>query len=184
MFLRISYTVEHLQKAVSWFYVIQIAKFILKLSAFRSNFTLSVSVLHFCASRHFSEIQGCTVTVKYKQYVIEYSIVSSEELVFINNVYNVLRGGSRTATSKMELSVIIVNDWKPLIIITKSSNLDAAAVLDPSLILKSALSKLVWDLLLSRDFLLTIVSNRCFTGMFHNVFNPLLPGGNKKVTHT
>ena len=44
------------------------------------------------------------------------------------------RGGSRTtATSKVELFVIIVNGWKPLTIITKSSTLDVAAVLDPPL---------------------------------------------------
>ena len=47
-----------------------------------------------------------------------------------------LRGGSRTAaTSQMEHFVIIVNGWKPLTIITKSSTLDAAAVLDPPLML-------------------------------------------------
>ena len=33
----------------------------------------------------------------------------------------------------MELFVIIVNGWKPLTIIKKSSNLDVAAVLDPPL---------------------------------------------------
>ena len=44
------------------------------------------------------------------------------------------RGGSRTAaTSKMEHFEIIVNGWKPLTIITKSSILDVAAVLDPPL---------------------------------------------------
>ena len=44
------------------------------------------------------------------------------------------RGGSSTAaTSKMEHFVIIVNGWKPLTIITKSSILDVAAVLDPPL---------------------------------------------------
>ena len=44
------------------------------------------------------------------------------------------RDGSRTAaTSKMEHFVIIVNGWKPLTIFTKSSILDVAAVLDPSL---------------------------------------------------
>ena len=43
-------------------------------------------------------------------------------------------GGSRTAaTSKMERFVIIVNGWKKLTIITKSSILDVAAVLDPPL---------------------------------------------------
>ena len=50
-----------------------------------------------------------------------------------NNIYGT-RGGSRTAaTSKMEHFVIIVNRWKPLTIITKSSILDVAAVLDPPL---------------------------------------------------
>ena len=44
------------------------------------------------------------------------------------------RGGSKTAaTSKMELIVIVVNGWKPLTIITRSSILDVAAVLDPPL---------------------------------------------------
>ena len=41
------------------------------------------------------------------------------------------KGGSKTAAlSKMELFVIIVNIWKPLTIITKSSTLDVATVLD------------------------------------------------------
>ena len=45
------------------------------------------------------------------------------------------RGGSRTAaTSKVQISVIIVNGWKPLTIITKSSTVDVAAVLDPPLL--------------------------------------------------
>ena len=44
------------------------------------------------------------------------------------------RGGSRTAaTSKMGNFVIIVNAWKPLNIITKSSILDVPGVLDPPL---------------------------------------------------
>ena len=50
----------------------------------------------------------------------------------------ITRGGSRTAAiSKMERSVIIVNDWKPLAIITKRSILDVGAVLDPPLITKN-----------------------------------------------
>ena len=45
------------------------------------------------------------------------------------------RGGSRyVATSKMEHFAIIVNGWKPLRIITKSSILDVTAGLDPPLI--------------------------------------------------
>ena len=44
------------------------------------------------------------------------------------------RGGSRNAaTSEMELFVIIVDGFQPLTIITKSSSLDVAAVLDPPL---------------------------------------------------
>ena len=47
------------------------------------------------------------------------------------------RGESGTvATSKMEPFVIIVNSWKPLTVITKSSTLDVAAVLDPPLMLE------------------------------------------------
>ena len=49
-------------------------------------------------------------------------------------LYITSKGGSRTAvTAKVELFVIIVNGWKPLTIITKSSTLDVAAVLDPPL---------------------------------------------------
>ena len=45
------------------------------------------------------------------------------------------RGGSKTAaTSKVELFVIIVNGSRPLTINTTNSNLDVAAVLDPSLL--------------------------------------------------
>ena len=48
----------------------------------------------------------------------------------------ILRAGSRTATtSKMELFVITVNGFHSLTIITKCSILDAAAILDPPLIL-------------------------------------------------
>ena len=51
-----------------------------------------------------------------------------------------IRGGSRAgatskmepaATFKMERFVIIVNGWKPLAIIIKSTILDVAAALDP-----------------------------------------------------
>ena len=47
----------------------------------------------------------------------------------------IVRDGSRTATaSKMERFVIIINGFQPLLFITKCSILDAAAVLDPLLI--------------------------------------------------
>ena len=47
----------------------------------------------------------------------------------------VAKGGPRTAAaSKIDLFVIIVNGLQPLNIITKSSILDVAAVLDPPLV--------------------------------------------------
>ena len=47
----------------------------------------------------------------------------------------ITRGGCRTSsTSMMEHFVLIVNDWKPLTIVTKNSILDVAAVLDSPLI--------------------------------------------------
>ena len=50
------------------------------------------------------------------------------------NFNSPFRGGHMTAaTVKMELFVIIVNCWKPLTIIIKSSILDVASVLDPPL---------------------------------------------------
>ena len=65
---------------------------------------------------------GIIITKSYSHRIDEISIDLSS------------RGGSRTAaTSKVELFLIIVNRWKPLTIITKSSTLDVAAVLDPSL---------------------------------------------------
>ena len=67
-------------------------------------------------------------------------MVSFESKRFVGNIgvdlKTILRGGSGTAaTSKMEHFVIIVNGFQPLTIITKSSILDVAAVLDPPLIL-------------------------------------------------
>ena len=45
-----------------------------------------------------------------------------------------VRDGSRTAaTSKMKLFVIMINGFQPLTIITKSSILDVATVLGPTL---------------------------------------------------
>ena len=49
-----------------------------------------------------------------------------------------IRSGSRTtATSKVELFLIIFNGVQPLTIVTKSSTLDVAAVLDLPLLMKS-----------------------------------------------
>ena len=49
-----------------------------------------------------------------------------------------IRSGSRTtATSKVELFLIIFNGFQPLTIVTKSSTLDVAAVQDLPLLMKS-----------------------------------------------
>ena len=48
-----------------------------------------------------------------------------------------IRSGPRTtATSKVELFLIIFNGFQPLTIVTKSSTLDVAAVLDLPLLMK------------------------------------------------
>ena len=58
-------------------------------------------------------------------------------LSFLVQVRAISRGGSRTAaTSKMEHFLIIVNGFQQLAIMTKSSILNVATVLDPSLISK------------------------------------------------
>ena len=60
--------------------------------------------------------------------------------------------GSRTAaTSKMERFVVIVNGWKPLTIIKKSSMLDVAAVLDPPLQLISSIQIFIFYFSFSGD---------------------------------
>ena len=63
----------------------------------------------------------------------EHSTSCNFNLNFVDISKN-CRGESRTATtSKMEHFVIIINGSQPLTIITKSSILDVAAVLDPTL---------------------------------------------------
>ena len=56
-----------------------------------------------------------------------------QNVIFLSrNLFNESRGGSRAAArSKMERFVMIVNDWKPLTIITSCSILDVATALDP-----------------------------------------------------
>ena len=67
-------------------------------------------------------------------YLFLHKFVSFRVLGLIGKTMTGLRAGSRTAsTSKMELFVIIVNGFQPLTIITKSSTLYVAAVLDPPL---------------------------------------------------
>ena len=62
-----------------------------------------------------------------------FSVFSKTNLI-VNSMQIHTGGGSRTAaTSKRELFVIIVNGFQSLTIITKSSTVDVAAVLDPYL---------------------------------------------------
>ena len=59
----------------------------------------------------------------------------AKQYILLSKILTLYRGGSTTAaTSKMEYFVIIVNGFQPLTIITKSSILDVAAVLDPPLL--------------------------------------------------
>ena len=56
-----------------------------------------------------------------------------------------VHGGSRTAaTYRMELFVINVNSFQPLTIITKRSNLDVPATLDPPLMFVQYSHKLIF----------------------------------------
>ena len=74
-------------------------------------------------------------------------MASVDHLDFIVIATEVVRGGSRAAaTSKGELFVIIVNGWKPLTFITKSSTLDVAAVLDPPLVVLCYYSAKIFQL--------------------------------------
>ena len=62
-------------------------------------------------------------------------MIKQKTASFTESPEKVSRGGSRTAaTCKMERFVITVNGFQPLIIITKCSISDVAAVLDPPLV--------------------------------------------------
>ena len=56
-------------------------------------------------------------------------------MMMMMNYFCHIKSGSRAAAiSKMERIVIIVNDWKPLTIITKRPILDVTAALNPPLL--------------------------------------------------
>ena len=60
----------------------------------------------------------------------------------------------------MEHFVIIVNDWKLLTIITKSSILDVAAVLDPPLGFYIDFSNIIQDFLLKAIIIKSLIEKR------------------------
>ena len=82
---------------------------------------------------HIPTLSNNNIQNMFFRYWIDYSWTISN-VYLRDTVYYTSRGGSRVAaTSKMEYFVIIVNDWKPLTIITKQSILDVAATQDPPL---------------------------------------------------
>ena len=94
-----------------------------------------IATLPFTGKKSFldeSFRQPCCLALKCN-YVICITDAISASLL-ITTTPNNIRGRSWTAaTSKVELFVIIINNWKPLTIVTKSSTLDVAEVLDPPL---------------------------------------------------
>ena len=80
---------------------------------------LALLIWHFCLAKSLKKLQQTqeqALKIHYDDFGSDYESLS------------------RTAvTSKVVLFVIIVNGFQPLIIITKSSTLDVAAFLDPSL---------------------------------------------------
>ena len=73
------------------------------------------------------------------------------------------------ATSKMERFVIIVNGFQPLTIITKSSILDVASVLDSPL----GWEKIILD---SSSKIMLVLMNRITTKYLNVVFDELITG--------
>ena len=65
-------------------------------------------------------------------------------------------------TFKVELFVIIVNAWKPSTIITKSSYLDVAVILDPPL-----------NSLLKRDYIKNKPPEKCFLSSFESIISTI-----------
>ena len=103
-----------------------------------------ITVLHWIAAlKKIVKLTGKHVerSLSFTKKVRHHRYLSLEFFKIILNIFskvyletNSSRGGSKTAaTSKMERFVIIVNNWKPLTIITKRSILDVAVVLDPPL---------------------------------------------------
>ena len=91
----------------------------------------SLSTTQFSLFIILSQISGASSKSKYGK--LEFC-VTSFWFDYDQHWWSSCKGGSSTAaTSKVELFVIIVNDWKPLTFITKISTLDVAAVLDPPL---------------------------------------------------
>ena len=93
-----------------------------------------------------SKIQTEAVFGDHNYTLVENTVLVCHDGAITKNIRILLpsniRGGSRaTATSKMELFVIIVNGWKPLTIIIKRSILDVTAALDSPLNILSLPSK-------------------------------------------
>ena len=88
-------------------------------------------------TRYAKQVLGKAKVLAYDSKTLSINSKGAKRLIVTwkFSMHRIFRCGSRTAaTSKMERFVIIVNDWKPLTIITKRSILNVAAVLDPPLI--------------------------------------------------
>ena len=120
----------------------------------------------------------------FKKILIYFSVKC--EIKIISEVqYLSTRGGSRAAAaSKMECFLTIVNGWTPLTIITKHSILDVAAALSPPLL------STFWNHSAPTSPMVKCKSRsplwrfQIFAGYEQPVVNPLMPGGNEKVTLT
>ena len=89
---------------------------------------------------HFIKFTGLKLTLAHLQiWEIHIHVVTlgkvSKFFLGLMKLSSTTRGRSRTAARpRVDLFVIIVNGWKLLTIITKSSILDVTAVLDPPLL--------------------------------------------------
>ena len=86
------------------------------------SFRICCNIINECTARFLTSVYHFVDTRRYRVSITKH--LTDEDQ----------RRGSRTAaTSKVELFVILVNEFQPLNIIRKSSTLDVAAVLDPPL---------------------------------------------------
>ena len=94
-------------------------------------------------------IDGLNIVNSYNEFDQCFMEIYPQELqLYKQNSTSEIRGRFRTAaSSKMGHFVIIVNGFRPLTIITKSSILDVAAVLDPPL---TWFLFMTWTLLLGK----------------------------------
>ena len=107
-------------KIINWFYPLDTVSKLNIYKTFRRRLGRLLNVL--CTISVYVLCQG----IKAVNYFRKISWI----IIIISWIFNIRSGYRTVATSKMEHFVQIVNGWKLLTIITKSSVLDVAAVLD------------------------------------------------------